>query len=125
MKMPFPDINSQLAVQSHMYICYNRNTNDYELVKCQTFKNRFYNLNHKIIESKDINRNPFNHKTLIDCDKLFRLQQVTIPDTLLTTTRRDICEELFNNVAVELQTDSFEIEVMDNIKVKSVNPDIS
>ena len=104
---------------------YDRNTNDYELVKCQTFKNRFYNLNHKIIESKDINRNPFNHKTLIDCDKLFRLQQVTIPDTLLTTTRRDICEELFNNVAVELQTDSFEIEVMDNIKVKSVNPDIS
>lgn len=125
MRMPFPHINSRLAVNSHMYICYNHQTNNYKLVKCQTFKNRFYNLNHKIIESENIERNPFSHKTLIDCDKLFKLNEIIIPDSLLTTIRRDICDDLFNKIDVELKTDGYETKVMDSAMVKSVNPAVN
>ena len=122
MRMPFSNINSKLAVNSHMYVCYHYQINDYKLVKCQTFKNRFYNLNHKIIESEDINRNPFKHKTLIDCDKLFKLNEIIIPESLLTTTRRDICDDLFSKIDVELKTDGYETKGMDRVMVKSVNP---
>lgn len=125
LKMPFPNINSKLAVSSHMYVCYTHITNNYGLVKCQTFKNMFYNLQHRIIESKDPTRNPFNHKTLIDCDKLFKLNKIVIPDSLLTTTRRNICNELFNKIDTELKMDGYETKVMDSVMVKSVNPRVN
>lgn len=124
MRLPFPTINSALAVHSHMYICYAHTINNYKLVKCQTFKNKFYNLNHRIIESKNINRNPFMHKTLIDCDKLFNLDRLIIPDSLLTTNRRDICDELFSKVDTELQTDGCDIRLIERTMVKSVNPNV-
>ncbi len=125
LKMPFPNINSRLAVNSHMYVCYTHVTNNYGLVKCQTFKNRFYNLQHRIIESKDPTRNPFNHKTLIDCDKLFKLNEIIIPDSLLTITRRNICNELYSKIDSELKMDGYETKVMDSAMVKSVNPDVN
>lgn len=123
-RLPFPTINSALALHSHMYICYAHTVNNYKLVKCQTFKNKFYNLNHRIIESENINRNPFEHKTLIDCDKLFKLDGLIIPDSLLATHRRDICDELFYKVTTELQTDSYDIRPIERTMVKSVNPNV-
>lgn len=35
-KMPFPDITSNLAVNSHMYICHYVSGNTVSFVKCQT-----------------------------------------------------------------------------------------
>lgn len=125
MRMPFPNISSMLALSSHMYICYEHVANNYQLVKCQTFKNTFYTLKHKIIEPGNIKRNPFKHRTLIDCDKLFKLNGLVIPDSLLTTNRRDICAELFSKVDNEIQSDGYESEIMKRELVKSVNPGIN
>lgn len=124
MYMPFPDINSALAVNSHMYICRNHIINDYELIKCQTFKNKFYDLNHKIIESANENRNPFRHKTLIDCDKLFKIKKVIISDGLLTKRRKDVSDDLFNEVDKELVLDNYRVEEMNRLEVVEVNRDI-
>lgn len=113
-----------MALSAHMYICYEHIANNYQLVKCQTFKNTFYTLNHKIIESENIKRNPFKHRTLIDCDKLFKLNGLVIPDSLLATSRRNICDELFYDVDVELKTDGYKDEVLKRELVRKVNPKI-
>lgn len=124
MRMPFPNISSTLAVKSHMYICHDQIKYNYSLIKCQTFKNRFYNLNHKIIEANDIKRNPFKHKSLIDCDKLFKISGVIIPEDLLTKNRRNISDDLFLEINRELKTDGYQVELMNKDDVLKVNDKI-
>lgn len=96
--MPFPNINAGLAVKAHMYICERKRGNDYCLIKCQSFKNKDYNLKHFVIEKPDISRNPFKHPSLIDCEKRFNLREVLISDQVLTKRRRDISSELFKSI---------------------------
>lgn len=100
-KIPYPDINSSLAVQSHMYICNYVSNNNYNFLKCQRFKTYMLDADYKDIisyqdEESDITRNPFNVKTRIDCDKIFITQNVSYDSSLLTKTRRDISDELYN-----------------------------
>jgi len=64
-------------------------------------------LNNQVIqnycdEKPDINRNPFKQTTRIDCDKIFRTVNVYYDEKLLTTSRRDICEELFEKIKNKL-----------------------
>ena len=105
MKIPFPSINSTLAVSSHMYICIRSEGKLYDFVKCQTLKT--YMLINQVIqnycdEKPDINRNPFKQATRIDCDKIFRTVNVYYDEKLLTTSRRDICKELFEEIKNKL-----------------------
>jgi hypothetical protein len=53
-------------------------------------------------EKPDINRNPFKQTTRIDCDKIFRTVNVCYDEKLLTTSRRNICEELFEEIKNKL-----------------------
>jgi len=128
MRIPFPDINSSLAVYSHMYICIKEGL-EKEFIKCQTYKP----LKHLsgeppyvfIIESADINRNPFNHTSIIDCDKKFRVNNVVISRELLTTNRKDICVELFTDIMQKIQHEDFMCEDLDPIEVASINHKIA
>jgi len=101
MRVPFPDIDSNLAVSPHMYICM-KNSSEKKFIKCQSKKPHHLMKNkepfRRVVEDPNISRNPFKRKTLIDCDKVFVINGVTIHSELLTTSRKDICEDLFQQV---------------------------
>lgn len=101
MKIPFPDIASGLAVQSHMYICMQNDTKK-AFAKCQTFKPHHLLSNRRpfqcVVEEADLNRNPFNHKTVVDCDKFFEMERLVVDQSLLTHTRRDVCQALYHSI---------------------------
>lgn len=122
--VPFPDINSGLASARHMYICHKVVESETDLIKCQSYKNKYFitkKLKHKVIEAANIQRNPFNHTSLIDCDKLFRFENVCIPEKLLTKNRRDVCSDLFNNVENELLADGYSTPDVSPKKLIAIN----
>lgn len=110
LKVPFPDISSELALKAHMYICYQRDDGKKQLVKCQTFKFGIIMgknaLRHYVREKPDLHRNPFRQETLIDCDKLFATDK-KIDVRLRTVSRPDICVDLFDDVHDELICDGY------------------
>lgn len=125
--VPFPNIEANLAVNSHMYICHKSEEGETYLIKCQTFKN--YMLTkpiavHKVIEPSDIRRNPFLRTSLIDCDKLFYIIGVYIPEKRLTKRRRDVCTQLFNNVETELLSDNYITITIDSRELIDLNADL-
>ena len=101
MKLPYPNINSKLATNSHMYICRSVNNNKHKFLKCQTLKPYMLKAESNPIisyldESPDPNRNPFKKKTRIDCDKIFNSINVTYDIKLLAKSRRDVSDEVFS-----------------------------
>ena len=121
MKIPYPGLNSVLASKVHMYIC-KKSVNDLKhFVKCQTFKPyMIYGtnpvINSYIIEMSDIKRNPFNHTTIIDCDKIFTSIKCKYDLKMRTTSRTDVCDDLFqiilskSNCALEIEIDKRELQ---------------
>lgn len=122
LQVPYPSISSDLAVQAHMYVCKAYTSECCELVKCQTLKPSIIKcLKHYCIEKSDINRNPFVHTTLIDCDKAFQLSDIALDASLRTTRRPDVCDELFGEIVQELLEDGFENIELDKDKLLSLN----
>ena len=124
MKVPFPNTNAGLALQSHMYICGKAKAPDYGFIKCQTLKPFMLNSDqfvHYIDEAADINRNPFQWATRIDCDKLFTTQSVSYNDRLKTISRSDVCQALFDDVIRELNADGFNQIAINEIELVSLN----
>ena len=104
------NLEYNLAHVAHMYICKSRINSKYEFVKCQTLKPYMIINNpicHYIDEEADIARNPFRSKTRIDCDKVFRSFHVGYSDSLLTTDRSDICDDLFQMINDNLEKEGF------------------
>ena len=99
MKIPFPNISADLAVQAHMYICGKDTTPYYGFIKCQTLKPYMIGdsmIEHYVDEQADVTRNLFRHASRIDCDKFFTTSSVSYDDNLKTTSRSDVCDDLFN-----------------------------
>ena len=124
MKIPFPSLSSKLACSSHMYICVERAEPQYKFVKCQTLKP--YMLikpptENYCDEPADITRNPFMHKTRIDCDKRFKTSEVEYDDRLLTPNRPDICEELFSVINEKLLQSGNDISLNEE-ELVTINP---
>ena len=119
MKIPYPSINSALAVAAHMYICKENINHRYEYIKCQTLKPYMLcgnQMQHYYDEKADISRNPFQRTTRIDCDKLFITNTVEYADGLKTTKRTDVCIALYNAVLKELNADGYiNISVDENV----------
>lgn len=110
MKIPYPTINSGLAAKPHMYICKTSTSQRHEFVKCQTLKPKMIGSNllkHYCDEQPNILRNPFQHVTRIDCDKIFITKNVRYDLRLRTVIRPDICQELFSEVLSELTKDGY------------------
>lgn len=108
-----------------MYICEKENHPNYNFVKCQTLKPYMIGndtFQHYCDEKPDIQRNPFKRTTRIDCDKLFLTTNVDYHQTLRTTARPDVCEELLKNVRKELKEDGYsDISVKTNELIQ-LNP---
>ncbi|MGJ9460272.1 hypothetical protein [Oceanobacillus sp. CF4.6] len=128
MRVPFPNLDSKLAVQAHMYVCVDSGTQK-EFVKCQTFKPTHLIRSKPpyrcIVETPDIKRNPFQGKTTIDCDKSFYIENVVIDRSLLTTKRKDICEDLFTSITSVIGHVAFAKKVIDLAPFLSLNQKIS
>lgn len=130
MKIPFPWMTSGLALKAHMYICKNVISSDYEFVKCQTLKpsmigNSNFPAKHYIDERPDITRNPFVNPTRIDCDKVFLSSGANYADSMKTTSRPDVCPELFSEVIHELEIDGYEKNKLDIEQLKLLNHSVS
>lgn len=100
-RVPFPNISSDLAITSHMYICKSKTGTCHELVKCQSFK-PYMLIRQDVIsyidEEADTTRNPFKQKTRIDCDKIFITTNVEYDSALRTSTRPNICDGLADQI---------------------------
>ena len=110
MKVPFPNISANLAVNAHMYICQYTAGKERRFLKCQTLKPyMLYNavMSHYWDEEADINRNPFMRKTRIDCDKLFITKNIQYSLRMRTATRPDVCDDLMRNAERELFADGY------------------
>lgn len=127
MKIPFPNMSSDLAADSHMYICRNgsylgRQT---EYIKCQSWKPYMLtsrDINHFVDEEPDINRNPFMKKTRIDCDKVFCTSSLVYPDSMKTTRRPDVSEDVMQKVESELLDDGYAQNNLNENELRSLNP---
>lgn len=125
MKVPYPNISSDLAVQAHMYVCKGKEDLRYEYVKCQSLKPYMLMKNilqHYVDEMPDLARNPFAHSTRIDCDKVFVSQSVEYDDKMKTITRPDVCEELFEEILQELSADGYRVIQTNENQFAGINP---
>ena len=125
MKVPYPSINGDLALISHMYICTGLTGNSkYEFVKCQTLKPYMIMsgiIKHYCDEKPDITRNPFTRATRIDCDKTFNSCQVEYDEKLLTSSRTDVCTDLFEEIKKELVNEGYEEILLNEAELVSLN----
>lgn len=123
-RVPFPTVSSQLALQAHMYICKRSETPEYEYVKCQRLKPyMIYNSNmlHYVDEVPDTNRNPFVSPSRIDCDKVFATHTVEYHEDLRTTIRTDVCEDLYRDILAEVNLDGYATVTLDEEELKRLN----
>lgn len=124
LKVPFPDISSDLACEAHMYICYSQDNTTFQFVKCQRLKTKL--ITHNVIrhfwdETPDIRRNPFKSETRIDCDKLFATSTIAYDDRLKTTVRPDVCADVMYHVDEELALDGYVEHNVDGEDFESLN----
>lgn len=126
-KLPFPHINAGLAVRSHMYVCIKKGESK-ELVASQTYKTEHLKSDvppfKYVIEESDINRNPFKWKSIIDCDKKFIIENAQIPNHLLTTSRPDICDDLYNDILGEIGQGNVNLHTIPVKSLTNINPAI-
>ena len=113
LKIPFPNIDSGLALKSHMYICKKNVNYDKELIKCQTFKPKLiFLLKNFLKEDPNSLRNPFKNTTIIDLDK------VIIPLELKTDIKSKVSEDLYNDLLSKCKNpDIFQIDNMSFVKI--------
>lgn len=124
MKVPYPSISDNLAVSAHMYICKKSDSPVYEFIKCQTLKPYMIcnnTMKHFCDEVPDINRNPFQRTTRIDCDKLFSTDGVEYNVNLKTYTRGDVCVDLFSEILKELMADGYNLVRINETDLLSLN----
>ena len=128
MRIPFPLIDSGLAVIPHMYVCLNKSGDTKNFVKCQSLKPRHLGKNkepfRRIEEDPDSTRNPFKQKTLIDCDKKFLIESTEISKDLLTSSRRDVCQSLFDKIKSETSHASLATHRIDSVSLAYLNSKI-
>jgi len=128
LKIPFPDINALLAKQAHMYICSYKEIkgkNIRKFVKCQTLKPYMLQNNtieHFIDELPNATRNPFLHATRIDCDKLFKTENLQFDVALRTTVRTDICVGLMQEIESKLKVSSVLEYMLGKTELLRLNP---
>jgi len=102
--IPFPNIDSKLAVQAHMYICIDKSNVAFEFVKCDKLViGKDIKFKRYVLTKPNIQHNPFIRTTIIDCDKTFTTTGIHYPKSLLTTKRKDISEDLYREIMNTLE----------------------
>ena len=112
--MPFPDINSDLALIKHYYIWHSNVQNNKVLFKCQTHKatmiakcggNKKFRENYYLIRVG--NQVPFIRNTVVDKKQIFALNDTMIPKKYLSPEKpSNIPEQIYGDIVKEIITDS-------------------
>ena len=112
--MPFPDVNSDLALIKHYYICYSNVQNNKILFKCQTHKatmiakcggNKKFRESYFLIRAGD--KVTFVRNTVVDKKQIFKLNNTMIPKLYLSPEKpSDIPEQIYEDIVKEIITDS-------------------
>ena len=112
--MPFPDINSDLALIKHYYICHSNVQNNKVLFKCQTHKatmiakcggNKKFREHYYLIRAG--NQVPFVRNTVVDKKQIFALNDTMIPKKYLSPEKpSNIPGQIYADVVKEIITDS-------------------
>ena len=112
--MPFPDVNSDLALIRHYYICHSNVQNNKILFKCQTHKatmiakcggNKKFRECYFLIRAGD--KVPFVRNTVVDKKQIFKLNNTMIPKLYLSPEKpSDIPEQIYEDIVKEIITDS-------------------
>lgn len=127
-RIPFPNISSDLAVRSHMYICHHTKQRLKKFVKCQSLKPHMLankTIKHFIDEVPNLKRNPFSKPTRIDCDKEFYTTNLRYPLSLRTTTRPDVCDNLIQMVELKLGCDGCDSNALNEQEMLQLNSCVS
>ena len=75
-----------------------------------------------IYEDPDLNRNPFRAKTLIDCDKKFFADQIEMDLAMCTTSRNNVCNDLFLDILNTLESNlNLYDEHLNSLELESLN----
>ncbi|SIH39811.1 Uncharacterised protein [Mycobacteroides abscessus subsp. abscessus] len=122
--MPHPNINSNLALFSHMYICYEVGQNN-KLVKTQTYKPLLESVVNNFIDTDEfINEHPFRRRSLIDLDKYFFINDVTFPEKLKATDNKGVVSDnLFNEITNKTnKLSTCNKEIINKIDLLNINP---
>ncbi|MBC6310962.1 hypothetical protein HCJ66_15605 [Listeria sp. FSL L7-1582] len=124
MRVPFPDISSDLAIQAHMYLCIEKGANK-SFLSCQTKKPLLMVESMPpfkyVEEAPDLSRNPFKYGTLIACDFSFCFKGIKVDKKMLTNRRRDVCEELFQDVVHKINHPDFSEVPVDEVQLLKLN----
>lgn len=121
--MPYPNIDSGLALKRHMYVCMDRHGDEIILAKVQTdTPTARRSMCNYVVENADLNHNPFKHESLIDCDKLFRIKGCDIDDNVIARRRRDVSDDLYERI--KKTNPDKHIEDIDIDLLKQLNPSI-
>ncbi len=122
LRVPYPDATGELAKKSHMYICVETTDPLCKLIKCQSFKPYHMLPNsaplHRIVEQPDISRNPFQHPTVIDLDKLFSATRSLFPDRLKTA--KGISDALLTTIQENI-SNTVENVTLSDAELKTIN----
>ncbi|WP_074566299.1 hypothetical protein [Streptococcus equinus] len=129
--MPFPNEDSGLAVKKHYYICDKIESNDKYLFKCQTKKanliiknggiKKFMN-NYYIIRPSSFV--PFKRETAVDKQKVFKLQDTTVPKSYLSPEKpSEIPISTYKEIITAIRNRGFRYVEIDKPKFVSLNPD--
>lgn len=117
--MPYPNISSDLAVYSHMYICDTPGTSKH-LLKVQSFKNKHSTegmpvSNYYELFANDTS-NPCKRDSFVDLEKKFNIEQVRIPVSL--KAKSELSEKHFKNIISKItQFNLFPISADEFLKV--------
>lgn len=115
MRVPFPTIESNLAVCAYMYLCLD-NGEQSKLLSCQTDKPLLlldtrppY---HYVKERNDPSRNPFKHETLTACDYAFLFKKIVFADRMHIRTRPDVSKLVFEKVQATISFPEFGLKLV-------------
>lgn len=124
LKVPYPGLDSGLAIQKHKYICHESSGSRKHLVKCQTFKfgllDEHY-IKHLLVRYPNAQENPFRQATVIDCDKLFITDGYVYRKDMLTTGRTDVSDDLIRRIDEELMKGGYEKIYVSNVDLRTLN----
>ncbi|WP_211355404.1 MULTISPECIES: hypothetical protein [Enterobacteriaceae] len=130
LKVPYPNISSGLVRKSHMYIYAERKDIGKGLFVCTSKKPKHVRENVPPFNRFEISpdntlprmKSPFTMTTLVDCDRLFFLNGVSISVNLLTNPRC-VCKEYLENILrIKEENKKCDTVILDASEMVSLNP---
>lgn len=125
---PYPNYQSNLVRERHMYVCRTGGTTK-EVLLCITRRVKHLRRNFRPIKRVTITpdqyheKSPFTRPTLVDCDTGLLIENLVIPNALLTQPP-SICEEFLNAIYTETSIGEYSRKDLSREEMLMINPDI-